>query len=243
VDSLEVTVTVDKPRSSDGIAIIGSPPQTIGINLKRAGKLSETMNVNLKNGKYNYTFDNVNEDIECIIEPRSFIVFEIGLGVGPYKLLSHPSSINVPNYQNGYKRGREHRRGEVRDYRLVIELYPMSPSNRDKFLMGFQAAYIEANDSLQSEKYVNIMKQSLSGEVYEQAFETAKKHVNNQVTDAFIQTAINRSIGLGGFELGWKAGYIEGFVQEMSKKRASDKEALYIEAETKYDALRKSLGS
>jgi len=129
----------------------------------------------------------------------------------------------------------------VRDYRLVIELQALSPSNRDKFLLGFQAAYIQANDRAMGDKYVDILEQSLAGGVYEQSFELGKKHVNSQVTDAFIRATISRSVGLGGFELGWKAGYIEGFVQEMYKKRDGDRESLYQEAEKMYNSFRSAL--
>ena len=240
-DSLEVTVTVDWPHTPNGLAIIGLPPKTIGINLKRAGKLSETMNVNLEKGQYKQTFDNVDEDVEYIIEPRAFVVFGVGQGAGPYKMPSAPSPAEESDYQKGFERGREYRNGEVRDYRLVIELYPLSQPNRDKFLLGFNGAYVQANDRAQGEKYVNILNQSLAGGVYEQAFELGQKHANSQVTDAFIQTTISRSLGLGGFELGWKAGYIEGFTQEMSKKKDGDKENLYREAETQYNSLRSAL--
>lgn len=90
------------------------------------------------------------------------------------------------------------------------------------------------------EKYAETLKQAISGEVYEQAFEIGKKHANKQVTDELVQSTISRSLGLGGFELGWKAGYIDGVVQEeMKKKKDVDKENLYIEAETTYNFLKK----
>jgi hypothetical protein len=209
------------------------------------------------------------EDIEYFIKSHTLVVFKIGNGDGPYKLSTPSPIINVAalkqapkditsppafkdtappptlkatDYQNGYNLAKEYQKGKVQDYRLVIELYILSPSNRDKFLTGFQTAYAEANDSAKGEKNVNLLKQSISGGFYEHAFESGKKHANNQVTDAFIQTAIKRSIGLGGFELGWKAGYIEGLVQEIGKKSKDDKKKLYIEAEMKYNAIRRSLG-
>jgi len=46
---------------------------------------------------------------------------------------------------------------------------------------------------------------------------------------------------LGGFELGWNAGYIEGLVQEMFKKTDGDKENLYQEAEIMYNSLKSAL--
>lgn len=242
-DSVDVTVTVDNQRTPNGLAIIGFPPKEIGINLKRAGKLIETRNVSLKKGRYTHTFVNIgkDKDFKYIIEPRTFVVFEVGQGAGPYKMPSSQPSSNVPNYKKGHKRAQEYRDGQVRDYRLVIELYLLSPTNRDKFLLGFQAAYVQANDRAEGQKYVNILKQSLAGGVYEQAFEIGKKHANRQITDALIQTTIGRSLELGGFELGWKAGYIEGFVQQMSKKKDGDKESLYHEAETMYNSLRSAL--
>jgi len=240
-DSLEVTMTVDKPHTPNGLAIIGFPPRTIGISPKRAGQLGKPVDVNLKNGQYKHTFNNVKEDFEYIIEPRAFVVFKVGQGRGPYKMPSAPPPPDVPDYQKGYKRAWQYRSGEVRDYRLVIELQALSPSNRDKFLLGFQAAYIQANDRAMGDKYVDILEQSLAGGVYEQSFELGKKHVNSQVTDAFIRATISRSVGLGGFELGWKAGYIEGFVQEMYKKRDGDRESLYQEAEKMYNSFRSAL--
>jgi len=240
-DSVDVTVTVDWPRTPNGLAIIGLPPKMIGINLKRAGKLVEAMNVNLKKGKYTHTFANVEEDFEYIIEPRTFVVFEVGQGAGPYKMPSVQRPSDFAHFQKGHKCAQEYRNGQVQDYRIVIELHYLSPLNRDEFLLGFLQAYVQANDMTSGEKYVNILKQSLAGGVYEQAFELGKKHVNKQVTDAFIQTTINRSLGLGGFELGWKAGYIEGRVQQMSQKTGGDKERLYQEAQIMYNSLKNAL--
>ncbi|MFB0524510.1 MAG: hypothetical protein ACETVZ_03150 [Phycisphaerae bacterium] len=243
-DSVDVTVTVDWPHTPNGLAIIGLPPETIGINLHRAGKLMETMNVNLKEGKYTHTFANVEEDSEYIIEPRTSVVFEVGQGAGPYKIPSLPSVPSAPDdsyYQKGHKRAQEYRNGQVRDYRIVIELRLLSDSNRNEFLRGFNEAYAEANDSARGKKLVVFLKQSLEGGIYEQAFEIGKKHINSQITDSFIQTVISRSLGLGGFELGWKAGYIEGCVQEIFKKKGGDKEDLYQKAEMIYNSLKSAL--
>jgi len=240
-DSLEVTVTVDWPRTTNGLAIIGFPPKMIGINLKRAGRLSETMNVKLKKGKYKHTFENVEEGIEFIIEPRTFVVFEVGKGAGPYKIQSTQPPSDASIYQRGHKRALEYRNGQVRDYRLVIEIHLLPPSNRDEFLQGFNQGYHETDNSELGKKYVGVLEQALSGGVYEQAFQMGQKHANNQVTDELVQAMINRSLGLGGFELGWKAGYIEGFVQEMFKKKGGDKEDLYQEAETIYNSLKNAL--
>jgi len=243
-DSVDVTVTVDRPHTPNGLAILGLPPETIGINLNRAGKLIETMNVNLKEGKYTHTFANVEEDSEYIIEPRTFVVFEVGQGAGPYKIPSLPSVPSAPDdsySQKGHKRAQEYRNGQVRDYRIVIELRLLSDSNRNEFLQGFNEAYAEANDSARGKKLVVFLKQSLEGGIYEQAFEIGKKHINSQITDSFIQTVIGRSLGLGGFELGWKAGYIEGCVQEIFKKKGGDKEDLYQKAEMIYNSLKSAL--
>lgn len=242
-DSLSFVVAVDKPHTPNGIAIVGLPPKTIGINIKKEGKLIEAMNVNLYNGQYRHTFDNVEEDYEYIVEPRSSVAFEVGLGDGPYKLPNLPSSrtTDTSNYQKGYRRALECRNGEVRDFRIAIDLYHLSPAERNKFLMGFRGAYIKANDMARGEKNTEILKQSISGKVYEQALEIGKKHAKKEVTDEFVQSTIGRSLGLGGFELGWKAGYIDGSVQEeMSKKKDVDKENLYQEAETSYNLLKKA---
>lgn len=237
-DSAEVTVTVDWPHTPNGLAIIGFPPKTIGISLKKAGQLSKPSDVNLKKGRYKHTFNNIEEDFEYIIEPRTFVVFEFGQGAGPYKM---PPPLDHSNYQKGYKRAMEYRNEEVQDYRIVIELYHLSGPNRDEFLRGFNEAYAEANDSVRGKKLVVFLKQSVKGGVYEQAFEQSRKHVNSQVIDSDIKTMIGRSLGLGGFELGWKAGYIEGCVQEMFKKKGGDKEDLYQEAETIYNSLKSAL--
>jgi len=117
----------------------------------------------------------------------------------------------------------------------------LSGPNRNEFLRGFNEAYAEANDSARGKKLVVFLKQSLKGGIYEQAFEIGKKHVNSQITDSFIQTVISRTLGLGGFELGWKAGCIEGLVQEMFKKTDGDKENLYQEAEITYNSLKSAL--
>lgn len=240
-DSLDVTVTVDWPRAPNGLAIIGFPPKIIGINLKRAGRLSETMNVRLKKGRYKHTFVNIEEGIEYVIEPRTLVVFEVGKGAGPYKIQAAQPPSDATIYQEGHKRALEYRNGQVRDYRLVIELHLLPPSNRDEFLQGFNQGYQEADNSELGKKYVEILAQALSGGVYEQAFQMGQYHANGEVTDALVQGMINRSLGLGSFELGWKAGYIEGFIQEMFKKMDGDKESLYQEAETKYNSLKKAL--
>jgi len=252
-DSVEVTVVVDRPHTPNGLAIIGLPPETMGINLKRAGKLIETANVNLNKGKYTYKFANVEEDSEYIIEPRTFVVFEIGQGAGPYEIQSPPSPLSPPSpisppsppddsyYKKGYERAMEYRNEKIQDYRIVMELHFLSDSNRNEFLRGFNEAYAEANDSARGKKLVVFLKQSLEGGIYEQAFEIGKKHVNSQITDSFIQTVIRRSLGLGGFELGWKAGYIEGCVQEIFKKKGGDKEDLYKKAEVIYNSLKSAL--
>lgn len=240
-DSLEVAVTVDWPRTPNGLAIIGFPPKIIGINLKRAGRLSETMNVPLKKGRYKHTFENVEEGSEYIIEPRTLVAFEVGKGAGPYKIQATKPPSDAAIYQRGLKRALEYSNGQVRDYRLVIELHLLPPSSREEFLQGFNQEYQEAEDSELGKKYVEILEQALSGGVYEQAFHIGQNHANSQVTDTLVQGMVNRSLGWGGFELGWKAGYIEGFVQEMFKKTDGDKDSLYQEAEKMYNSLKKGL--
>jgi hypothetical protein len=237
-DSVELKVTVDGPLSPNGIAIIGLPPDKIEVICKEGGQLGEPIEVKLKNGLYKHTFYDVTEDLEFVIDPHTFVAFEVGQGVGPYKMLSIPVPPVASDYQKGYNLALQYQSGAVRDYRLVTELYPLSPSNRDKFLLGFQAAYIQANDRARGDKYIEILKQAITDTVYEQAFNIGKQHANKEATDESVQTTLKRSIGLGGFELGWKAGYIEGFVQEMLKKTGGDKENLYQQADEKYNLLR-----
>jgi hypothetical protein len=199
------------------------------------------MNVRLKKGTYKQTFENVVEGSEYIIEPRALVAFEVGQGYGPYKVQDTKPPSVAAIYQSGLKHALEYSNGQVRDYRLVIELHLLSPLNREEFLQGFNQGYKEADNRELGKKYVDILEQALSGGVYEQAFQIGQSHADGQITDALVQAMINRSLGLGGFELGWKAGYIEGFVQGMFKKSDSDKESLYQEAETMYNSLKKTL--
>ena len=264
-DSVEIIVTVDRSRTENGLAIIGFPPETIGIRLKKEEQLSKTIDVKLRKGRYRYKFVNVQYDLEYIIEPRTFVVFEVGRGDGPYKMQTGlPASVETPlpesletplpesletplptpdksYYTKGHKSATEYRNGKIRDFHIVVELHSLSPTNQDEFLQGFHDAYAEENDSARGKKYMVFLKQSLQGDIYGQAFEQGRKHVNEQVADSFIKTTIHRSLGLGGFELGWKAGYIEGFVEEMFKKKGGDRESLYQMAENKYNLLKRSL--
>ncbi len=237
--SMEVTVAVGKPKEPNGLAIIGFPPKTIRIIPKRAGQWLETVDVNLEKNQYKHTFD----DIEAFkIDKNGLaIAFSVGKGAGPYKMPSPHEPITAAKPQKKDKYTQKYQNEELGDYRLVIELYPLSPSNRDKFLQGFKTAYIQTNEDTLGENYVNILKQSLAGGVYEQAFELGKRHAKSQVTDELVQTTIGRSLGLGGFELGWKAGYIEGFVQGRFETGPHDKETLYQKAEAMYNALRAAL--
>ena len=135
-------------------------------------------------------------------------------------------------YEQGQKCGLKFRNDQLRAYRVVIELH--SSSDRNKFLRGFKGAYTKASDTGLGEEWGEVLKESVEGGIYEQAFEQGEKHVRGQVSNAQIQTFIRRTIGLArSFELGWKAGYIDGFIQGKSEPGS-----FYEQAETMYRMCR-----
>jgi hypothetical protein len=128
--SVEVIVTVDKPKEPNGLAINGFPPKTIRVIPKRAGQWGEPVQANLQKGQYRLTIDDVEE--YKIDKSGLSIAFEVGKGAGPYKVSSSTEPTEVSSYEQSRKRIHEYNGVEFQDYRLVIELYSMSPSNRDK---------------------------------------------------------------------------------------------------------------
>jgi hypothetical protein len=144
----------------------------------------------------------------------------------------------------GYENALKYRDREIPAYKLVITLSTLSGQERIEFLQGFKKAYNDAYDGPVGQEYADILKRSLEGGYYEQAIEQGKKYVIGEITDARIQELISNSVGLSrGSDLGWKAGYIAGFAQEMVKKMPRfDEEHFYQQAETKYNALRGPLG-
>ena len=143
----------------------------------------------------------------------------------------------------GYESAIKYRAGELPAYRLVIALNPLSEHERDGFLRGFERAYFDANDDAQGQLYTDILIQALDGGHFAAAVIQGKNYVNGQTTDARVQELIGGSVGLTrGSDLGWKAGYIAGFAQEMARLKSGYEESYYQQAETKYNALRGALG-
>jgi hypothetical protein len=143
----------------------------------------------------------------------------------------------------GYESAVKYRAGDLPAYRLVIALSPLSENGRSEFLRGFRRAYFDANDSLKGQAYSNILVQSLRNGHFAEAVVQGKKYVNGESTDTRIQELISGSVGLSrGTDLGWKAGYIAGFAREMARQRSGFEDRYYKQAETKYNALRGSLG-
>lgn len=146
--------------------------------------------------------------------------------------------------QEGYESAQQYQDGKIKSYRLVISLHTLSEPDRAEYLRGFKKAYDDVNDSRLGQEYVNILTQSLTQGGYKQAVEIGRKYVKGQAADGRIQELISRSIGLSrASSLGWKAGFVEGFAKELLAKRpGSDEEHVYLQAETKYNALRAPLG-
>lgn len=241
-DPVDVIVAVANDSAPNKLVIKGSAPKTIGIKSRKGGseKWSQPVPVSLIEGQYAYTFENVEEDLDYMIDVAA-------TSAGPFKIKVEKSD----EYEKGYKLAGKHQNQELPGYRLVIELHSLSPSGRQDFLRGFIAAYAEINDSALGKRYASILRESLAGDHYDRSLEEGKKHVNWQVTDAQIQALIRRSFGISrAVTLGWKAGYIEGFNQEKLRKALSEgqpeikREAknYYQQAEAMYEALRAGAG-
>lgn len=144
----------------------------------------------------------------------------------------------------GYESAREYRRNELSAYRLVITMSKLSELGKVEFLRGFREAYDDVYESELGQQYANILKQSLEGGYFEEGVEQGRKYVNGEATDARIQELISSSAGLSrSSSLGWQAGYISGFAQEMENRKPGYlEEDFYSQAETKYNALRSPLG-
>jgi hypothetical protein len=143
----------------------------------------------------------------------------------------------------GYESAVEYRGGDLPAYKIVIQLSLLSENGRNEFLEGFQTAYMDANETQKGKEYATILRQALQGGFYDEAVIQGRKYVSGAITDVRIQELISGSVGLSRSSgLGWKAGYIVGFAQEMARQGAGFEEAFYQQAETKYNALRGALG-
>jgi len=193
--------------------------------------------VGSEEGVFRHTFANVTEDIEYMIFPR--VPSE---QTGPY-------TITVIPYPKAYKRGHalaeSYGAGQIKDYMFVIELYALSETDKENFLQGFEAVYAQAGEAEKGQDYAQVLRQSISGDSFQQGFEQGRKHVNNEVTDAQIQTLIGRSIGVSRpITLGWKAGYIKGYtkMELLGKPPTENLQVAYREGQAMYDALRAVIG-
>ncbi|MHC4165760.1 MAG: hypothetical protein ACYSWQ_02255 [Planctomycetota bacterium] len=172
----------------------------------------------------------MNKRIEVYSIVRVLIVICLGFAVG---------GCCTGICREGYERGSEYRNRQTRVYRLVAALNAMERSDRNEFLRGFKTAYRAAGDARRGEEYAKILKGAVESGTYGHSFAQGQGHVDGRVTDAQIQTMIRKSFGQNrGFALAWRAGYIEGFVDEMSKRDARyGEEGLYDQAEKMYHAL------
>ena len=212
------------------------PPKTVGIKSRKPGSetWSEPVALSLTEGQYTYTFANVGEELEYVLDVNAE-------GAGPYRI-----TVKLTReYKAGYSLAEKYRKAEVGGYRLVIELQSLLAPGREEFLRGFMDVYAGAGAGAEGKKHVEILRQAVAGDNFELALEQGARHANNQVTDAQVQMLIRRSIGVSkGIELGWKAGYIEGYKREMAKAATSavqpaiQLENLYSQAQAMYDALR-----
>ena len=157
--------------------------------------------------------------------------------------ITQPQSCLGP-CKEGYESAQRYQDGKIKSYRLVISLHTLSGPDRDEYLRGFKKAYDDVNDSRLGQEYVDILTQTLAHGDYQQAVEIGRKYVKGQAADGRIQELIGRSVGLSrAYSLGWKAGFVEGFTKELLAQRPeSDEERVYLQAETKYNALRAPLG-
>jgi len=156
-----------------------------------------------------------------------------------------------PSFTQGQQAGEDYIAGKLIDYRLTIILHSIEISNREDFLNGFKAAFVEAGQEDDGIKYAKILEDAVTGNQFETALELGSKHANRQVTNSRIQNLIQDSVGISGsMALGWKAGYILGFkTQKVSSAKEKGEtiskeleEEFYKEASATYNALRAATG-
>jgi hypothetical protein len=178
-----------------------------------------------------------------------FMIFCLGLlisgcGTGPHPQAQGSccglwTTLRTQGYDNALK----YRAGDLPAYRIVIRMSLLSEHDKKEFLDGFQIAYKDANEDQKGKEYATILRQALQGGFYDEAIRQGRKYVSGEVTDVRVQELISGSVGLSRSSgLGWKAGYIVGFAQEMAQQTAGFEERFYQQAETKYNALRGALG-
>jgi len=232
-ESVKVDVTVTQ----------GVVPKTIGIQTKKpsATEWTDPIPMEPNDGGYVYTFEDVQDSFEYKLNVNAE-------GTGPFLIAVTPRSTE---YKSGRKAGKDYLNGDLTDYRLVIMLRALKEARRDEFIEGFISVFAEEGLHDKGQRYAKIISGALAGDVYEPAYEYGTKHVNDQITDVQIQELIRRSLGVSGsVALGWKAGYIHGFMREMARKKVpghyvvneQEKGEFYKQAEAMYEALRAATG-
>lgn len=227
------TVSVTAEPSKKGVL------REIGIKYRKADNDTWEKRVTLKSSDdiFQHVFNDVREDLEYVLD-----VSKPSEGIGPYRItvIPYPEA-----YKAGYGMAELYRLGNIKDYMLVIELYTLSATEKAEFLQGFESAYAQFNEAEKGREYAQLLRESISGDSFKQGYEQGQKHVNNEVTDAQIQTLIGRSIGVSRpVTLGWKAGYIKGYtkIELLSKPPAEELHEVYREGQAMYDALRAVIG-
>lgn len=233
--TVEVTLCAgEAPAGPNAVTVWGGsvPPP---IRIAPALGWSEPTRARLDNGCYRYTFTRtVHTAMQYQVQVNARIEQSFARGLGPYAIVVGESSA----VEEGRALAQQYRDRALRAYRLVIALRALTVSDRQAFLRGFESAYAEAGDGATGQEHVGILRQALECAMYEQGFEQGRLHVDGQVTNSKVQTVIRRTRVLSrGCVLGWKAGYIDGFVRAMLAKAGDDEEGLYRQAETMYNVL------
>ena len=220
----------------------GTPPKTLGILTRKptTAGWGEPIAMEPNNGDFTYTFVGIKEGFEYRLDVNAE-------GAGPYMVAVSESS----DYDEGHKAAIDYLSGDLLDYQIVIRLRKLEEGNRENFLQGFASAFSEKNLGEKGDRYAKVLRGAIATDSFDIAFEWGIKHVNAEVTNAQVQTLIRGSIGVsGGVALGWKAGYIKGFSEEVAKKKTAgaqplelpDEIGLYRRAESMYEALRAASG-
>lgn len=176
----------------------------------------------------------------CILLAITVVLAGTGMGCGPPV---RPPGPPRPEFELGKADMEAYLRQEMRLYRLVIKPQAMDRPAQEAYVKGVQSVFQTANDGTHAEQIGKALLEAARGPEFNAALDLGERHLANEVTNARIQSLIGGSLNRGlGVELGWKAGYAEGFRRALEKERPRvDIEELYDEAQAVYDALRSSL--
>jgi len=224
-----------RPRDGNGVTVkAATAPGPITIKVKPGLQCRNPVVERIGANRYLYTFTcTVDGPTQYTIDPNAAVYRYWGKGLGPYVL-----DVNGP-YLEGRRLAVRYRSKELPGYRLAIALRRWSlRDHREEFLRGFAQAYADASDAALGQEYADILRESTECGTFEPAFQEGRRHVGDEVSNAHVQRMIRRNHSRSrGCDLGWKAGYIQGFVEAMSAKTGSNREALYQQAETMYNVL------